>query len=569
MSILQGKQGELAPGKKWQFRLGFSVLILLASVWALPAAAQRTLYIDYQNGSDSNTGTSQSSAWKTVPGMANSGVSGYSCQAGDRFILKGGVTWDYHIWPFSFPCSGSSTTSSFGCTGSGCTYIGVDKSWHVGSSWKRPILSGGDWSNPGTNTVCNYDTANGGNLMLLAGIHHLIIDNLEFAGICSSTGHNSSGNYSVYLQTQNNPASQYVTAINCYFHRGVFPASAAPTHGDFYGVGGIGAFGRATFNVIDFSDSGPTTTYTSGGQGFYTGRGIAAPYVDHNVFYNLPEALDTSLNSVHDNYFYNASAKSAEGDVHPHISNDSPCSDGRQVTWYNNVIDTVYWGQGWQPQTGPCSYFSFNNVWSNTGVGRLLNWGPSSSTFHLFNNTMECGQDSSASGVCGHFNYSLFTVQNDHFVTSASPIDCGQGYPACLGFVTSTSTLTSAVFTSIPNMSADILIQSKAAANAQGFTYSSPYQFSPGSSSSATVSKGVNLSALCVTIIDASAQAACRQDTTYAVSYDKTNHAVVASTRAVNNRPSTGSWDVGAYQFSGTSSGTQVNPPTGLQASVQ
>jgi len=31
-------------------------------------------------------------------------------------------------------------------------------------------------------------------------------------------------------------------------------------------------------------------------------------------------------------------------------------------------------------------------------------------------------------------------------------------------------------------------------------------------------------------------------------------------------RPSSGTWDVGAYQFTG---GQAVNPPTGLQATVQ
>ena len=64
-------------------------------------SSARIFYVDYQSGSNSNSGTKEQ-PWKTHPYMNYQGApiwgpvwsgTGYSHVAGDRFIFKGGVTW--------------------------------------------------------------------------------------------------------------------------------------------------------------------------------------------------------------------------------------------------------------------------------------------------------------------------------------------------------------------------------------------------------------------------------------------------------------------------------------------
>ena len=131
----------------------FTILVgfLLAAKGALAANTCTTCYIDYENGNDTWDGTSKTftsgttGPWKHMPGMVGTGPSGGGTDgctgncgtqvpvAGDRYILKGGVVWPASTMPFSWTWSGTSTTSgAYGCTGTGCIYIGVDPTWNKG-----------------------------------------------------------------------------------------------------------------------------------------------------------------------------------------------------------------------------------------------------------------------------------------------------------------------------------------------------------------------------------------------------------------------------------------------------
>src|ERR1700693_968932 len=114
----------------------FFAPILLVLLLGLPAFAT-TYYADYVSGNDSSNGTSTTTPWKHVPGMQ--GCSGVCAStkpsAGDRFILKGGVTWPNANFPVLWSWSGTSGNN---------IYIGVDKSWSAGSSWTRPIFDAQD-----------------------------------------------------------------------------------------------------------------------------------------------------------------------------------------------------------------------------------------------------------------------------------------------------------------------------------------------------------------------------------------------------------------------------------------
>jgi hypothetical protein len=564
-------------------------IVLVAIFWAGPARAAggscpagvpsgitKCYFVDFSQGSDSNTGTDESHPLKHAVGMQGCvGICGsMSVTGGVGVIFKGGVTWDYTIWPWAPAKSGTDGADLFGgCTGPGCIYYGVDRNWFTGTSWSRPIFSAGGWSNPGTNTACFKDTsASGGTFLSLSYTKFIIVDNFEFTGMCSSTGANGK---TYYIQNSNGSGGGNFTVENCYFHGVRFPASAPPSHGDYWAA--IGTFDGTlhfTHNVVDGTDAGPTSNYTAGSQNRFTGEGIYAGtvYVDHNVFRNLTQALDIVPVSVNNNLFSNAAASSAQTNVHSHIANDNGCTSP-QTTIFNNVVDTIVSGQGWQPGGSNCSVYFFDNVWSNSVMsqvgGRLLNVGPPNNTFYFFNNTMECSQDGEpASGSCGHFNQATFYVFNSHFIGGA--VDCGQGVSACASWVTSMGTTLQASFSLIPGSPADIIYQSQSSANGQGYTYSQQYRFSPTSASRATVGTGVNQTAICDTIIDSNAKAECKQDTTYAVAYDQINHAVMPSGRVPNQRLATGAWDVGAYQY-GTSSGGgggSVQPPSGLAAAV-
>lgn len=111
-------------------------IILLFVLMAVPCFAVRTFYIDFVGGSDSNSvaqAQSNATPWKRAPGMSGNTISGYSHIAGDRFIFKGGVTWDNTCFMFTIPGSGNSTDSD---------YFGVDVTWYTGGAWSKPVFDG-------------------------------------------------------------------------------------------------------------------------------------------------------------------------------------------------------------------------------------------------------------------------------------------------------------------------------------------------------------------------------------------------------------------------------------------
>jgi hypothetical protein len=113
-----------------------------------PAAGFTTCrYVDYSTGSDSNDGLGEASGhpWKHMPGMVGTGPDGsshdgctgncssFTPSAGTAIILRGGVVWPATSQPINWGWSGKSTTSAgFGCTGTGCIYIGIDPAWNTG-----------------------------------------------------------------------------------------------------------------------------------------------------------------------------------------------------------------------------------------------------------------------------------------------------------------------------------------------------------------------------------------------------------------------------------------------------
>ena len=110
-----------------------------------------TYYVSYSLGSDSYDGTEKAHTtgttgpFKHAPGMlgltttntstgdqCTANCASYTPVAGDSIILYGGDIWAYTALPWNFTWAGSGTTSAYGCTGSGCIYIGYDATWNKG-----------------------------------------------------------------------------------------------------------------------------------------------------------------------------------------------------------------------------------------------------------------------------------------------------------------------------------------------------------------------------------------------------------------------------------------------------
>ena len=91
-------------------------------------------------GADTNSGTSEATAWLHAPGMpaCASICASTTPTAGKGFIFRGGDTW--HKASGSPGIGGSWTWGQSG-TGGNPIYIGVDPTWFSGSSFARPILS--------------------------------------------------------------------------------------------------------------------------------------------------------------------------------------------------------------------------------------------------------------------------------------------------------------------------------------------------------------------------------------------------------------------------------------------
>src|SRR5262245_24532494 len=88
--------------------MGFSVLrelmrrhLIAFAFCILPFSLARsaTYYVDAKNGNDLNSGTSPSSAWKSLEK-----INAFQFQPGDSILLKRGGTWREQL---NFPSSGA------------------------------------------------------------------------------------------------------------------------------------------------------------------------------------------------------------------------------------------------------------------------------------------------------------------------------------------------------------------------------------------------------------------------------------------------------------------------------
>lgn len=539
-------------------------LMAVAIFFGLAGSASATTYYIATNGSDSNNGTSKSTPWLHAPGMT--GCSGTCAsttpQPGDHFILRGGDTWHTSAGsPIGIPW-----TWKWSGTGSSPIYVGVDQTWFSGSSWARPVLSMDNPLTTANPSSCTYDDSSI-STMKLTSVSYVTVDNFEFTGKCWS-GNISQNSVAYFYRTGSN-----TTIENAYFHGWTLAGTAYDAHSAIAG-GGASASGNTIANVvIDGSDSTHGTTSTECVNAVNkapcnTGWGIQGDCYDVQgsvIRYTSNAIVCPDPVIIHDNlieYTYATMDGMANGTQgpHPNVIEAIGGYSGLVFYFYNNVlrnngVNVTVWPQF-------AIGYEFNNViFADSSVqsgncmmesGTGFSSGLDPATVTIFNNTIDAGCTFNFyPGNATTPTWSGPSIwQNNQFIGySASSVS---GISSCPSPAVCT-------FTDNGNET----FESESSANAQGYTASNSY--APTSASGATIGSGVSALAICNSMLLGSAASACQSGIT-GVTYDSSNHTAVPGQIVL--RPSTGAWDTGAYQFTGSTSSAPT-APTSLTAVVQ
>jgi hypothetical protein len=510
-----------------------------------------TFYVDLTSGSDTNNGTSKTTPWLHAPGMSGcaSSCAANTPAAGNSYILKGGTSATLSAaWNWSW--SGSSGNP---------IYIGVDTGWYTGGSFTRPVLTGGGtW--PGA------AVSSGGCFFCIGNaVSYGTLDNIAFTGLYWS------GSANLFSYVGIGGSSNGWLFSNNYMHGWSHASSGAENNNlEAFACGGSGTGTNTLYrNVVDGSDTALDS--------FMGVEGACLGEIYQSYFGGLMYGINGTGKFVHDNSFVGVGYVSYDGVSHNGVVISNLDNLG-PFLFYNNYVDAVGAGANvpiWQTPVLNTISYAFNNIMPNQAPvnGAGLQCGEfffapppiySGGRCLWFNNTIEAGPDSGPNTYAyrigtgqpgtppaGVFQYNNHIIGNST-IQSISP-ECAS---AC------------------PVTTSNQVQQTKSAANAQGYSYAQTFPFSPTLGTNATVGAGINENLLCTTIgsIFAAAGTACLSDTTSGVTYNATTHTVTGPGRIALLRPTVGAWDVGAYQFSGSSGGGSIGnlqPGTKISAGVK
>lgn len=485
---------------------------------SVPSGIAQCYYADFVSGSDSNSGTSESSPWKHLPGMqgCSGNCSSNTPAAGEGYILKGGVTWTSAALEWRWIWGGSGSTSSVGCTGSGCIYVGVDPNWYAGTSWSRPVLSGGGGA-----------LSSGSILMSIEGpVNYVILDNLEFTGLYWSGVPSYGSGANLTLPGGSPGEGMNLQLEHLYIHGWSHGSAGSGTVENPCGiVGDTGEPNNNAGSILEYSViSGADTARDSCSLVFG-----GPPYIAYNVLeYGSSAMVIDGPVTVHDNIIQNV-VTSFDSSAHENALEEN---FSQNTTVYNNVFRHIGTGSLtlWlAPDQGYTAY-AFNNVIYDTDVNNVIDLAGSirtsaTGTDVLWNNTVECGPDSNPNAVCvANISSAVASVilQNNHFITNAGAYWSTHG--------------------PTPQLSNNVL-QTQSAAASQGYTSAESYAFSPTQAypQNATPAQGTSATTLC----SQAGVTACSSDATYGVTYNASTHTVTTPGRTSL------SWktppDIGAY----------------------
>jgi hypothetical protein len=415
-------------------------------------------------------------------------------------------------------------------------YIGVDPTWYSGSSWARPIFNGDNPTSTSAVSACTYDDSYTYFLQLSA--QYVQFDNFEWTGLCWH-GNQSNNDENVccsgYLSwSTGDSTADHNTLLNHYMHGwthrengcSISSSSGEPT-GDCNGATGINGqngssppqnqYDRITGVVIDGSD----TDERSFNAIMWNGYQVDNSYVGYTVqgfvggschlWYNdLFEHQVSSFDGIaHGNTLECNSEWTGVNYVHDMLLRNS---SNQSITWWCPNAADVYW-----------NIVSINN-------------------FQPWDMDTSCG-GSSVVASTRMYNSVLADEQS------------------CIDVVPKTNVLEINSSECGSPSRTDVISMTDAQATAAGFTSASLYQptsqnCNGQSSPTCPIGAGANLTTSWPSGFSTS-------DATDACAYNTSNHTLSCPARTPNSRPTTGAWDVGAYEF--VASGPP-DPPTGVSA---
>jgi hypothetical protein len=532
-------------------RCGNLFLLALAGFFLMSTSlfAQHTYYISKSLGLDSRTTTqaqSKSTPWQHVPGMAT-GPS-YTPVAGDEFILYGGDTWGTSDLPLQMNQNGSGQCLT--TPNSSCIYIGVDQTWYnssvCGSSWCRPIFNQELTAEPSWYAMAYIYGTN------------ITVDNIEFTGMRTS-----GGNTSRMINIGGGGGNDVVE--HCYFHG--WNHSASGDADNSFVIDGTAKGDVVHDNVVDGADTLAATAVSgnpcSDPSGICQGMNAGingGTNVYNNIIANVTSGIVTAVDIMHDNYI---------GPVW--LGYTGGHRNGVQIAGtvslsyflaYNNVLTGVqnggmggFWVEQGSGNSGIAAYVFNNVLFGALGEGmQFCQLGSSCGPFYAFNNTMETQFALSGSMTSS----SVANLYNNHCIEAASNCANNEGSWT----VNETTNLVQCQGAGTGCADAN------ASPHFNQYINSNTYADSPVSGTSSTVGAGTNEESVCTTIsgLNAAAGTACKFGTSYACTYNTTNHTVVCPNLALVARPASAAWDVGAYQFQ---SAGAPSAPTSLTVTVQ
>jgi glucuronoarabinoxylan endo-1,4-beta-xylanase len=516
-------------------------------------------------GSDSNSGTSESSPFLHAPGMsACSGTCASTHPTGATgIILRGGDTWHFGNSAAS-PYVGAGNPG-WNVTWSGSSgapiYWGYDPTWYSGGSFTRPALSGDNPTSSVGVSSCTYDESTY-TALNYSGQSYNIFDNFEMKGFCWH-GNQSTANEDVCCLVHisgahSNTTPTYDIVQNMWIHgwsHETFSCSLSggePT-GNCDGAKGIDEGSNSNYgqgdtianNAFDGSDTDEQSLCAVCFGGYD---------IHNNIFRYLANAVVTNNTHVaHDNVF-----------DHLHSSGDG-------ISHTNAMKFNAEWA-------APNAHY--NNVFSNnwlTGSCEVSRWLMPSSTDNDFNsvqynrgcieNFMDLASTYGTGWTSNIFNETWILPGNAPI--NANPASTTVAFNNNHG-ISANATTASGFFAGAGTITyATNTIQTTTASEAC-YSASSTYPYFPANAGCPTVGSGTNYtSTFCAALLGSSdallqqAGAACEKDTTLGVSWNATTHILTWPARTPNARPATGNWNAGAYQYL---AGAPPSPPTDLTA---
>ncbi len=339
------------------------VLLLSGTVHAA------TYYVDFETGSDRNSGTSKTSPWKHSPAMAPfSGT--YNAATSDRFIYKGGVTWPNSALPLLINMGGTEAAPA---------YHGVDKSWYRGTNWSRPRFDA-------QNQLFTNHGGNRGNVIWVAA-NNVQIEGFEITRFVFNdpASTSTSDGFGVYGQRADN-----LLVRDVYIHSWEVRAYSDSKFG---GLGAQETSNATAINCIVVAPSSVGAEYVTDTKGGYTsGCGVLGfTTIDGCEFVGTTQGIWGGRiirnNTVRDGQ------KSFDAAAH-----ENGAWVQNTAEFYNNKIFNVaegvgvYFLPGWGSR-GDNRINVYNNVFFNTPQINLTPQDSPSSTNEIwfFNNVVQQG----------------------------------------------------------------------------------------------------------------------------------------------------------------------------------